>query len=49
MKNIDSIENDLKRLDEYIKILEYKKRTIEKNNLKKKLLIRELKIENDEE
>ena len=31
MKDIDNIEKDLKKLEEYIKILENKKTTIEKN------------------
>jgi len=49
MKDIDNIEKDLKKLDEYIKTLEHKKESIEKNNLKKKMLINELKIINEEE
>ena len=49
MKNIDNIEKDLIRLEEYIKTLELKRKTIEKNNLKKKMLINELKIINEEE
>ena len=48
MKDIDNIENDLKKLEEYIKTLENKKNTIQKNNLKKKMLINELKIINEE-
>lgn len=49
MKNIDSIEKDLKELDEYIETLQYKKNQIEKNNLKKKMFINELRIINEEE
>ena len=49
MKDTNKIEEDLKKLDEYIKKLEYKKKIIEKNNLKKKMLIEELKKINEEE
>ena len=49
MKDINNIENDLRKLDDYIETLEYKKKTIEKNNLKKKMLIDELKKINEEE
>lgn len=40
---INSIESDLKSLNEYIEKLEEQKKQLEKDNLKLKMLIEELK------
>ncbi len=48
MKDIEKIEKSLTKLDEYIKDLESKKQSLEDNNLKKRMLINELKIINNE-
>lgn len=48
-KNIDSIEKNLMKLDEYIKTLEKKREIIQEENLQKRMLISELKALNNEE
>ena len=40
---IDSIESDLELLDEHIEKLEEKKKQLEKDNLKLKMIIEEIK------
>ena len=42
-EKINSIESDLKSLNEYIEKLEEQKKQLEKDNLKLKMLIEELK------
>lgn len=42
-EKINNIETDLKKLDRYIENLEERKRQLEKEILRKKLLIEELK------
>ncbi len=49
MKNTDNIKTNLMKLDEYIKILEEKKEKIEKENMKKRIFVKELKTINNEE
>lgn len=48
MEQANNIEKDLKQLDEYIKYLEEQKKQLEKDNLKKRILIEELKKQKDE-
>jgi len=47
--NIDNIEENLMKLDEYIKELKKKKKELEQENLQKRMLISELKVINDED
>ena len=48
-KNIDSIEKNLMKLDEYIKTLEKRREIIQEENLQKRMLVSELKAINNEE
>lgn len=49
MKNTDNIKINLMKLDEYIKKLEQKKETVEKENYKKRLFASKLKKINKED
>ena len=47
MEQQNNLKQELEQLDEYIEHLEKEKKKLEKENLKKKIIIEELKKQND--
>lgn len=47
MEQQNNLKQELEQLDEYIEHLEKEKKELEKENLKKKIIIEELKKQND--